>query len=130
LLFFNMHCLFAAFLNMHWLFAGFLNMHWISVGFLNMYWAKNHFWWNAIKCSKVLLKLYFILYFNDLVNHLTKKKCIMNFQMVTTLIAILITWYIGQTSKDAHCILDIRWLSKHVLVICCFLTCIAYSLPF
>ena len=44
----------------------------------------------------------------------------MNFQMVTTLIAILITWYIGQTSKDimtGEMIPTIRTLSPIVVLL-------------
>ena len=44
----------------------------------------------------------------------------MNFQMVTTLIAILITWYIGQTSKDimtGEMIPTIRTLSPVVVLL-------------
>ena len=65
------------------------------------------------------MKLYFIIYFNDLANHPTNK-IIMNFQMVTTLIAILTTWYIGQTSKDimtGEMIPTIRTLSPVVVLL-------------
>jgi hypothetical protein len=44
----------------------------------------------------------------------------MNFQMVTTLIAILTTWYIGQTSKDimtGEMIPTIRTLSPIVVLL-------------
>ena len=62
---------------------------------------------------------FFISCFTDIVNHLTNK-IIMNFQLVTTLIAILTTWYIGQTSKDimtGEMIPTIRTLSPVVVVL-------------
>ena len=61
----------------------------------------------------------FFYCFNDLANHLINK-IIMNFQMVTTLIAILTTWYIGQTSKDimtGEMIPTIRTLSPIVVLL-------------
>ena len=69
-------------------------------------------------CLGSLVETFFYC-FNDLANHLINK-IIMNFQMVTTLIAILTTWYIGQTSKDimtGEMIPTIRTLSPIVVLL-------------